>query len=155
MLAKLQRTVFIDRQRKTDTVRVNRHVAQRLAEGDSIILFAEGTTGDGIRLLPFRSPLLGAIRVAASDLPDKTIRLQPLAIRYTRRNGLPISRHEFPEIAWYGDMDLLPHLKTLLNSGPLDILMTWGEPLPFDVAEDRKRMARKIEAEIRKALRET
>lgn len=154
-LAKLQRTVFVDRKRKSDTAKVNRNVAQRLTDGDSIVLFAEGTTGDGVRLQPFRSPILGAIREAASGVAANMIRLQPLAIRYARRNGLPISRHEFPEIAWYGDMDLVPHLKTFLNAGPLDILIAWGDPIPLDAASDRKQITRFLETEIRKALRTT
>lgn len=63
-LARLQRTVFIDRARRADTAAVNAAVARRLAGGDLIVLFAEGTTGDGTRLLPFRSSLVGAARAA-------------------------------------------------------------------------------------------
>jgi lyso-ornithine lipid O-acyltransferase len=132
VLAKLQRSVFIDRTRKKATAEVNAQIAHRLAEGEVIVLFAEGTTGDGNRVLPFRSSLVGAARAALADPEVAQIYLQPLAITYTRRNGLPITRREQPEIAWYGDMDLAPHLKLFARKGPLDAVVTWGEPMPFD-----------------------
>ena len=57
-LAKLQRTVFVDRTRRSDVGRVTNAMADRLAGGDTLILFAEGTSTDGNRVLAFRSALL-------------------------------------------------------------------------------------------------
>lgn len=153
-LARLQRTVFIDRARRSDTANVNATVARRLAGGDLIVLFAEGTTGDGTRLLPFRSSLVGAARAAVAGEgggPDR-IRLQPLAITYPRRNGLPLVRTERPEVAWYGDMDLAPHLAAFLAGGPLDIHVVWGAPIAFDAGTDRKRATALAEASVREAV---
>lgn len=152
-LARLQRTVFIDRARRADTASVNTAVAERLASGDLIVLFAEGTTGDGTRLLPFRSSLVGAARAAlASEGGGGRIRLQPLAITYPRRNGLPLIRSERPEVAWYGDMELAPHLAAFLAGGPLDIHVVWGAPIAFEVGTDRKRATALAEASVREAV---
>ncbi|MBX9930790.1 MAG: 1-acyl-sn-glycerol-3-phosphate acyltransferase [Methylobacterium sp.] len=155
LLAKLQRTIFIDRTRRGATADVNAALAERLAAGDLIVLFAEGTTGDGLRLLPFRSSLVGAARgVIDSDGNDHTrLRLQPLAIAYPRRNGMPVTRSERPEIAWYGDMELAPHLSVFLASGPIDVQVVWGEPIPFEPGTDRKRATALAEASVRAALR--
>jgi len=153
-LARLQRTVFIDRARRADTANVNAAVAERLAGGDLIVLFAEGTTGDGTRLMPFRSSLVGAARAALSSEgggPDR-IRLQPLAITYPRRNGLPVGRAERPEIAWYGDMDLAPHLAAFFAGGPLDIHVAWGAPIAFEASTNRKRATALAEASVREAV---
>ncbi|MFD1280799.1 lysophospholipid acyltransferase family protein [Methylobacterium goesingense] len=153
-LARLQRTVFIDRARRADTANVNAAVAQRLSQGDLIVLFAEGTTGDGTRLLPFRSSLVGAARAALAGEgggPDR-IRLQPLAITYPRRNGLPVTRTERPEVAWYGDMDLAPHLSAFLAGGPLDIHVVWGAPIAVEAGTDRKRATALAEAGVREAV---
>ena len=57
LLAKLQRSVFIDRTRRAATRDTNAEIAARLAEGDPVVLFAEGTSSDGNRVLPFRSSL--------------------------------------------------------------------------------------------------
>ena len=153
-LARLQRTVFIDRARKTHTAVVNRTVAGRLARGDTIVLFAEGTTGDGNRVLPFRSSLVGAARAALTEGGLERIQLQPLAIAYVRRNGLPVTRRERPEIAWYGDMDLAPHIAAFLREGPIDAVIVWGEPIPFDASADRKRATAEAGLAVQRAVRE-
>ncbi|GAB6843774.1 1-acyl-sn-glycerol-3-phosphate acyltransferase [Methylorubrum rhodinum] len=155
-LAKLQRTVFIERAKRTATATVNAAVGERLAGGDLIVLFAEGTTGDGLHLLPFRSSLVGAARaaLAAETGGLARIRLQPLALSYPRRNGLPVTRTERPEVAWYGDMELAPHLGLFATRGPIDVHIAWGPPIPFDAATDRKQATAQAEAAVRRALRE-
>jgi 1-acyl-sn-glycerol-3-phosphate acyltransferase len=150
--AKLQRTVFIDRARRTHTAQVNEAVGRRLAGGDVILLFPEGTSSDGNRVLPFRASLVGAARAALADPGVGQLHLQPLAITYTRRNGLPLTRRERPEIAWYGDMDLAPHLAGFLRGGALDARVTFGEPIAFDPSTDRKRATAEAEAAVRRAF---
>jgi 1-acyl-sn-glycerol-3-phosphate acyltransferase len=153
LFARLQRTVFIDRARKSHTAEVNAAVARRLAGGDIIVLFPEGTTGDGNRILPFRSSLVGAARAALDDPALERIRLQPLAITYTRRNGMAVTRRERPAIAWYGDMELGPHLAAFVREGPLDALVVWGEPIPFEAISDRKQATAEAETAVRHAIR--
>jgi 1-acyl-sn-glycerol-3-phosphate acyltransferase len=151
LFAKLQRSVFIDRQRRKATAEVNDALAHRLVKGEVIVLFAEGTTSDGTRLLPFRSSLVGAAQTALMHDSVERVLLQPLAITYTRRHGLPVTRRDRPFIAWYGDMDLAPHLKMFVQATPLDVVVTWGEPIPFNGS--RKGATALAEAEVRKALR--
>jgi 1-acyl-sn-glycerol-3-phosphate acyltransferase len=151
LFAKLQRSVFIDRQRRKATAEVNDALAHRLVKGEAIVLFAEGTTSDGNRLLPFRSSLVGAAQTALTHDSVERVLLQPLAIAYTSRNGLPVTRRERPFIAWYGDMDLGPHLKLFIQGIPLDVVVTWGEPIPFNGS--RKQATAFAEAEVRRALK--
>ncbi len=153
LLANLQRTVYIERARRSHTAQVNETVARRLAAGDMVVLFPEGTTSDGNRLLPFRSSLVGAAGAALLETDMRAIRLQPLAVAFTRRNGLPVTRRERPAIAWYGTMELAPHLAAFLRDGPLDVEVTWGEPIRFDEGLDRKRAAALAEAAVRADLR--
>ncbi|MCB5174790.1 MULTISPECIES: lysophospholipid acyltransferase family protein [Microvirga] len=149
LFARLQRSVFIDRQRRKATAEVNDALAHRLVKGEVIVLFAEGTTSDGNRLLPFRSSLVGAAQTALTNGSERVL-LQPLAIRYTRRHGLPVTRRDRPFIAWYGDMELAPHLKMFVQATPLDVVVTWGEPIPFNGS--RKGATVQAEAEVRRAL---
>ncbi len=151
-LSRLQRCVFLDRSRKAATAEVNAVVAARLAAGDAIVLFPEGTTGDGIRLLPFRSSLVGAARAALADTTPGAIRLQPLAVVYAGRNGLPLSRSGMPDIAWYGDMELPPHLGAYVRGGPVEVVVVWGEPIPFGLGTDRKRATAAAENAVRAAI---
>ncbi len=154
-LARLQDSIFIDRQRRKATAEANATIARRLSEGDAVVLFAEGTTGDGTYLLPFRSSLIGAAHAAlAHDAENGAdhIDIKPLAIAYTRRNGLPITRRDRPKIAWYGDMELFPHLWAFLREGPLDVAICWGESLPLCPDMDRKAITASIQNTVQRNL---
>lgn len=133
LLARLQRTVFVDRNSRSATGRVNREIAERLAEGDPVVLFAEGTSSDGNRVLPFRSALLGATRQAFGEGQPASV--QPLAIAYVGFGGIPMGRPRRPQVAWYGDMDLAPHLFALLRRGAVDVEVHVGAPVE---ASERK-----------------
>jgi lyso-ornithine lipid O-acyltransferase len=116
------------------------------------VLFAEGTTSDGGRVLPFRSALIGAARSALGD-EAATVTILPLSVIYTRRHGLPLGKAGRPFVAWYGDMDLLPHLSDILAGGPLDVRVEFGEPLDFTPDTDRKKATRIAEERVRAAAR--
>ena len=87
-LAKLQRTIFIDRKARHRTGAATREVAGRLLGGDAVVLFAEGTSSDGIRVLPFRSALVGAVHHALGHSTLHTsITVQPMSLAYTGLAG--------------------------------------------------------------------
>ena len=79
-LAKAQRTIFVDR-RSSKTSNSRDEMLKRLDTGDNLMLFPEGTSSDGTRVLPFRSALFA---VAQLRRDDKPIVVQPVAISYTR-----------------------------------------------------------------------
>jgi len=101
-VARLGRTVFVSRQRQA-TGRERDTMRERLAAGDNLLLFPEGTTSDGSRVLPFRSSFFA---VAEGDDPPL---IQPVSVVYDRLGGLPTGRASRPVFAWYGDMDLASH----------------------------------------------
>jgi 1-acyl-sn-glycerol-3-phosphate acyltransferase len=151
LLAKLQRSVFVDRNQRHKTRDVNAEIGQRLAEGDPVLLFGEGTSSDGNRVLPFRTALIGAARDAlAAAGQGRRVWLQPLSIAYTSLHGFPLGRQHRPIVAWYGDFALGSHLIGVLRRGAIDVVLTWGEPIAFDEASDRKVVARALEASVRR-----
>lgn len=150
-LARLQRTVFVDRQNRRATSRVADTIARRLAGGEAVVLFAEGTTSDGNRVLPLRPPLLAAAAPADASV-EHPVLVQPVAIGYTHLNGLSIGRRERPMIAWYGDMELAPHLAALIGGGPIDVSIGFAEPIRMVSAGERKSVALRAEREIRQML---
>ena len=110
-LAKLQRTVFIDRQARHQTGAATREIAGRLLGGDAVVLFAEGTSSDGTRVLPFRSSLVGAVHHALGNSTHHTsVTVQPMSLAYVGFGGVPMGRGLRERVAWYGDADLIPHL---------------------------------------------
>jgi 1-acyl-sn-glycerol-3-phosphate acyltransferase len=151
LFAKLQRSVFVDRTRRHKTPEVNTEIARRLADGDPVVLFGEGTSSDGNRVLPFRTALIGAARDALAEGAHlDRILIQPLSIAYVAFHGLPMGRQHRPRAAWYGGLDLFPHLRGVVQRGALDAVVSWGEPIAFAAGSDRKAFARTLEAEVRR-----
>lgn len=150
-LAKLQRTVFIDRERRHRTGAATQEIAERLIGGDAVVLFAEGTSSDGNRILPFRSALIGAVHHAIGDSTHHDrVTVQPLSLAYVNLNGLPLGRAFRSRVAWYGDADLVPHLIGVCAAGSVDVTVSWGEPISYDLTADRKEIARVAEQAVRR-----
>jgi len=150
-LAKLQRTIFINRQARHQTGAATAEIAGRLLGGDAVVLFAEGTSSDGIRVLPFRSSLVGAVHHALGNSAHHThITVQPMSLAYVRFGGVPMGRGLRERVAWYGDADLIPHLLHVLSSGAVDVTVSWGEAVAYDMSADRKAIARDAEKSVRR-----
>lgn len=150
-LARLQRTIFINRQARHRTGAATREIAGRLLGGDAVVLFAEGTSSDGIRVLPFRSSLVGAVHHALGSSAHHThVTVQPMSLAYLSFSGVPLGRALRERVAWYGDADLIPHLARVLASGAVDVTVSWGEAVAYDMSADRKAIARDAEQSVRR-----
>lgn len=137
-LARLQRTVFVERQRRSATGETRDAIRERLLAGDALVLFPEGTSHDGNRVLPFKSALLGAAEAVLAD--GRHVKVQPVSTAFTGLHGLPMGRENRPLFAWYGDMEMVPHLWEAILAGPLDVVVQFHEPFSLDVM-DRKTLA--------------
>jgi len=147
--AKSQRTVFVDRARRHQTGDAIAEIVKRLASGTSVVLFAEGTSSDGNRVLPFRSALVGAVKEAGARA-ESGILIQPMSICYTRLNGIPMGRQHRPTVAWYGDLAFMPHIKAFIERGAIDAVVSYGDPVAADGTADRKAMTKSLEGAVRK-----
>ena len=148
-LSKLQRTVFVERERRRKSGEQANEIAGRLAKGDPMVLFAEGSTSDGNLLLPFKSTLFAAAQMALAENGGEAISIQPVAIAYTRLHGMPMGRQHRPHAAWIGDRVLVPHIRELLAEGAVDLEVHFGEPVEFRAGSDRKAVAREVERRVR------
>jgi 1-acyl-sn-glycerol-3-phosphate acyltransferase len=144
-LARLQRTVFIERHRRTTAGEARDAIRDRLLAGDALLLFPEGTSHDGNRVLPFKSALLGAAEAILAN--GAHVKVQPVSAAFSGLHGLPMGRENRPLFAWYGDMEMVPHLWEALLAGPLDVVVQFHEPLSLD-AMDRKTLARRARRTI-------
>lgn len=150
-LARLQRSVFIDRDRRGDVKRAMTTMLDRLALGDNIVLFPEGTSSDGNRVLRFRSSLFAAAKPPerfAGQYSDD-VAVQTIAIVYRELHGIPLGRADRNTISWYGDMDMLNHAWTYLQSGPINVDIVIGKPHDLNSYADRKDLAQRTEEDIR------
>ena len=155
-LARLQRSVFVERERTRASHLQARELGDRLGAGEALVLFAEGTTYDGNTVGPFKSTLFGAAQAAlAGQAGLETVHVQPVSIAYTRLHGMPMGRFHRTHAAWIGDMDLVPHVGALLREGGMDVEVRFGEPIPFTRGTNRKDIARLTEAEVRRTMAES
>ncbi|TPE48548.1 lysophospholipid acyltransferase family protein [Amaricoccus solimangrovi] len=137
-------TEFIER-RATEAGRQARALGARLALGDRLCLFPEGTSSDGQRVLPFKSSLFAVFLDGATG-PE--LRVQPVTLRYRPRADLPAALY-----GWWGEMDFGAHLGSLLarsTGGQVEI--TFHEPLDPRALGDRKTLSAAAEAATRRGF---
>lgn len=137
-LSTLARTVYVDRDRRQATGAARNAIVERLAAGENVILFPEGTNGDGIGVLPFKSALFAAIEGGTDD----DFLIQPVTLAYTRLNGMPITRERLPDVAWIGDTALMPHLLAFMSLGKVRAEIVFHPPVRISDFADRKALAR-------------
>lgn len=144
-LADIQDTIYVERERRTRAGEQASEIERRLGQGDNIILFPEGTSNDGVHVLPFKSSLFSVVEgEAVAD-----VRIQPVTLAYTRLNGLPLTRQRLLDIAWIGDMELGPHAFELMKLGRIEAHILCHDPVQRRDFADRKALARHCHAVIR------
>jgi len=109
-----------------------------MSKGQVVALYPEATTGNGHEVLPFKASFF---KLADEKIQDRPVTIQPVALTYKSICGLPIDRTQWPNVAWYGDMELVPHLWHFLGLGPLDVELAFLEPVTIENFADRKAMA--------------
>ncbi len=132
-------TLFIERAKKRDALRVAHRIAAALREGGCLAVFPEGTTGDGHARLPFHANLLQA--AISSEVP-----LQPVALRYSDASG-PISA----AAAYVGEMTLASSLWAIVGARGLVAHIEHLAPMPAS-GQDRRELAARARAAIDTAL---
>jgi len=143
-LARLQRTVFVDRSARDPSAQRD-EIANRLEGGDDLILFPEGTSSHGNGTLPFKSALFSA---AAIEVRGGPVVVQPVSVTYTRLDGMPLGRNLRPLYAWYGDMDLASHVLNVMALGTATVVVEFHPPVSPPDFPNRKALARHCESVI-------
>ena len=133
-IARLGRTVFVSRSRQ-GIGRERDQMRERLVAGDDLILFPEGTSSDGSRVLPFHSSFFAAAYGEAAPL------IQPVSIVYDRLAGLPVTRSRRTVFAWYGDMELAPHVWQAAQWRGKRVSLQFHPPLDPDDFPSRKALS--------------
>jgi 1-acyl-sn-glycerol-3-phosphate acyltransferase len=152
LMARLHESVFVERARRSKVAESRDQLRERLLAGDALVLFPEGTSNDGNHVLPFKSALMGAaeaeVGTDALGRPQH-VPVQPVSVAYTGFQGMPMGRENRPLFAWYGDMELIPHLWEAVTAGPIDVVVEFHPPMTVDSVGGRKQLAARAEATVR------
>ena len=151
-LAKISDTTFIER--IPSKVRHHREqLVERLEKGQTLMLFAEGSTSNGADVLPFKSALFSVADTIQDDIP---LAIQPVTIAYTRmRDGAPLDGVLRALYGWYGDMELIPHIKTALGIKGAEVEITFHDPVNVDEFSDRKELAAFCQQQVAIGLKQS
>ena len=136
-------SLYIERERRRDALRVVHHMAEALNDGDLIAVFPEGTTSDGQGLLPFHANLLQA--AIASGAP-----VQPMALRFA--DDATGDDSEAPR--YIDDDNLFVSLWQTLKAAPLLAIVRFGDLQP-STGRDRRVWAEALHADVLKLREET
>lgn len=153
-LARLQGTIFVDRENRRAIPEVNAALAKQLRQGRDIVVFAEGTSSDGSGVLKFNASHFATL----SDLGKKEGReavavvITPTAIAYTAANEENHCKSNMCDVGWYGDMSFLPHLWALMRRGGARCHILFGEGVEPAQFPDRKALANATEESVRALL---
>lgn len=149
-MAKAGQTIFIDR-RRTATTQARDQIQERLDAGDTLIMFPEATSGDGNYMKPFKSALFTVAErhVLDADGVERPVTVQPVSLAYTRLNGMPIGVGWRAFIAWYGDMEMAPHLRQITRLGRITAEVTFHAPVTVAQFTNRKELAAHCDRVVR------
>jgi len=147
-ICRLCDAVFIDR--RAEKVGQGKAAMQAsLASGAVMCLFPESSTGNGLHLLPFKPAFFS---LAEEPINGMELIVQPAALTYTSIRRLPVDHAQWPQIAWYGDMELMPHLWELLKLGPIGAKLTFLPPVSAGEYGNRKQLAAYCQKAIASAI---
>jgi lyso-ornithine lipid O-acyltransferase len=141
-MCRLLGCVFIER-KAVKTAKNMDGISKALAGSYPVLLFAEGTTGDAKRILPIRSSYFSITKVGEESAD---VWVQPVLLRYTKMHGLPLDSTTKPMVAWYGDMELLPHLKGLLQRIPIQAEIEFYPAVSAQCFANRKELAAHVQS---------
>ena len=151
-LARLQKTIYVDRTRRAGTGRTAEAMGKHMANGSPVVLFAEGQSDIGTHVLPFRSALVGAAQHAMEAAGATEVNIQPLTVAYTRLEGLPIRRNERSLVAWIKSKSIKQNIVEILSGPRKDVTVAFGTPQVLAHGADRKMVTKAAEREVRAML---
>lgn len=131
-------TIFIHREKRRDAQRAMHEMAARLESGKVVCVFPEGTTSDGLALLPFHANLFQAAVSAQCSV-------QPICLLYEDGEG-----RQSITPAYIGEMTLGQSLDAVLRGGPFTAHLYVGAPIP--PMADRRALAAKAREAVAAAL---
>jgi 1-acyl-sn-glycerol-3-phosphate acyltransferase len=115
-------TIFVDRENKQNVLGVIDRISGTLRQGANVLIFPEGTSTNGEKLLPFQSAFFAAPLMARASIAPVTI-----SYRFVDREPLsPVNRDR---VYWYGDMSFVPHLWDLLGTKRIDVSVKIDPPI--------------------------
>lgn len=142
LLVNLAYPVYIQRN-SAKSLEQKRQILEVLHSGDNIVVFPEGTTNDGRKILPFKTTLFSVAETNEED--ENTVTVQPVSIIYKKADGKIVNQNNIDNFAWYGDMDFISHFWNLLKTSDNEAKLVFHDEITPEPQDSRKAIAKKCE----------
>lgn len=146
-LATVQQTAFISRA-SSKAKKVANALDAMVKQGKNLILFPEGTSSDGLAVLPFKSSLFSISQ--PKDMAP--IAIQPFIIELLDVDGKPLTKESRDLYAWYADMDFAPHIWEFMQTSGATVKLTFLDVMTPTLDQNRKELCQIVEKQISSGL---
>lgn len=140
-LSSLGGSYFVERRDRTKVPGEVKDLARFLQQGFNVFVFPEGTSTDGMKILPFKKALFNAAIEAGKDV-------LPISLRYETIDGEPFSSKNKDRFCWYGDMPFAPHFLKVHGTQSMQVTVNYLEPISVKEFTDRHQLAEKAYEQI-------
>ncbi len=132
-LAEMGGSIFVERRSRQNVERDLGQMTDTLKHGFNIVIYPEGTSTDGQKLLPFKKSLL----MSAVDGGKEIV---PVAVKYMSIDGAPFSKANADRVCWYGDMTFADHLFGLWKHKSIKVQLQFMDPIPTNLTVPGERI---------------
>lgn len=132
-LAEMGGSIFVERRSRQKVERDLSNMTDTLKRGFNIVIYPEGTSTDGQKILPFKKSLL----MSAVDAEKLIV---PVALKYMAVDGVPFSKANADAVCWYGDMTFADHFLGLLKHKSFKIQLEFLDPISTTVTSETERI---------------
>lgn len=132
-LAEMGGSIFVERRSRQRVERDLTKMSETLKHGFNIVIFPEGTSTNGQKMLPFKKSLLMSAVESQRDIV-------PVAIKYMSIDGIPFSKENADTVCWYGDMTFADHLMGLWKHKSIKVQVEFMPPISTKQAIEGERI---------------
>ena len=136
LLAKLQKTLFIDR--KISSLKKQENLIEKhLKEKKNLVIFPEGTSTDGNKVQFFKSSLFNIFE----NKINTKINIQNVTIVYKKVNGIKLNRTNRRDLTWHSEMEMLPNIINVLKKMSINVEIIFDKEFVPKKNIDRKKLS--------------
>lgn len=140
-LCELGGALFVERRHRGKIEEDTKNLAQTLKDGFNLVLYPEGTSTNGEKVMPFKKSLLmSAVRAQKNILP--------VCLKYLEVDGEPINLQNRDRVCWYGDIPFATHAANMMKTKSLKVELHFLEPIKVTPESSRHELAEKAYAAV-------
>lgn len=141
LLTEMGGCLYVERRNRSNIHNELVEIREALKQGFRVVLYPEGTSTNGERVLPFKKTLMTA--AAGTGIP-----IQPMVINYRKVNGEPVSHKWRDYVTWYGDQTFMPAFLRVISLKSVEVDIEFFQEVLVHSEEHRREVAALVQKMI-------